>query len=436
MNDIRQVWLTLSSLVALGAGCAVTPIKIVNGGVPVGGAEVYANGVLMGRTANNGLLYVSQVAPGTTLVARQQLFERPGYRGNHGPENGGRGWTERVYITSMDVNDDGTLATYTVTAPTVEQNLSLKNTNTLIGLHFLASLDWDASQAELDDLTNRVSQSSNYMYNASDGQIYFEQVEIVDDGVFWGDAEYDWTADINLWPHTNGLAGLFGRNWFGLQNTAFMSRRTDGLNDFVVIDHEFGHLAYGLQDEYAGVWVPPSGNFCASKLKSGDPVFGNGGPKASCVMTDQWNAGKYCSGHADDPHRNLTWQPGPCWDTLVAGLQDNQNPARWSLRTPTTRNAIPGMLPAIATQWQTRINVTNNRQPNLCAAFPINLTRSDNGQPMVNQNVVLVLPSRGINLNEGPTDAAGNITIVGAHIGDQLQFNGSWTVPSSCTTTQ
>lgn len=47
----------------------------------------------------------------------------------------------------------------------------------------MASLDWDASDGELNQLATRFRDASQYLYNVSDGQFLIEQVEIADDDV-------------------------------------------------------------------------------------------------------------------------------------------------------------------------------------------------------------------------------------------------------------
>ncbi|HJT29061.1 MAG TPA: hypothetical protein VJ784_16735 [Pyrinomonadaceae bacterium] len=45
-------------------------------------------------------------------------------------------WTERVYLTTMEVPDNGILAPLVVSDPAAQQTLLLKSDNTLIGPAF------------------------------------------------------------------------------------------------------------------------------------------------------------------------------------------------------------------------------------------------------------------------------------------------------------
>src|SRR6185503_20492089 len=92
------LWVFAFAALVLAFRCDPTSVRVVQDGVPVAGAEVYANNRRIGRTDASGVLaFPHGLAVGTELVARKKIFERPGYRPNHGPENDGLSWTERVY---------------------------------------------------------------------------------------------------------------------------------------------------------------------------------------------------------------------------------------------------------------------------------------------------------------------------------------------------
>ena len=227
---------------ALVSGCNPgTSVRVVQGGVPVAGAEVFASNqdaegrqfhTRIGLTDASGVLALpSGVAQNTALVARKLKFELPGWRPHHNPDGGpdheGVSWTERVYITSMQVSEAGVLGPLVVTAPAAQHTLELSSDNTLIGFHFLVSVIWDASDAELVQIGEKFRQAGDYLYNASDGQFYFEQVDIVDDASFWTDADYHWHSALGQWPNCWSLRGLFVPNVFG--SAVEMSRRTINL---------------------------------------------------------------------------------------------------------------------------------------------------------------------------------------------------------------
>jgi hypothetical protein len=417
-------------VLALASGCNPgTTARVVGpDGAPVAGAEVYANNLRIGQTDASGVLaFPRGLALGTALVARNQIFERPGYRSNHGPENGGLSWTERVYLTSMEVNNEGVLVPLVVTAPAAQQTLVLRTDNTLIGLHFMVSVIWDASTVELDQIRDKFSQAGDYIYNATDGQIYFEQVDIVDDNTFWNDAEFHCNADLAIRAYATTVGGLLVPNLFG-SVVELSTLRTDGLGDFQVIDHELGHLGFGLLDEYV-----PAGAFCSARRdqpgtdRGTNPDFWANGPKASCVMDDEWEAGKFCSNRAENPHTFGSLEAANCWEAIANTFSDHTNPtAQWTIKTPDTRGAIVGRLPpGSSARWQPRINIDNRASPgsnSLCQPFAIRATWND-GTSGVNWPVTLAVGSRQI--REGPTDSNGSVTIVGAHPGDRIWI-GTW----------
>ena len=75
----------------------------------VPGAEVYANGVLLGRSDQFGQLKTSPaLGDGTTLVARRFITESTTYRGNHA-QGSFQNWKFRVYTSNVAVENDGSL---------------------------------------------------------------------------------------------------------------------------------------------------------------------------------------------------------------------------------------------------------------------------------------------------------------------------------------
>src|SRR6185436_18972288 len=168
-------WTFGSAVFVLASACNSTTIRVIRqDGAPVAGAEVFANQARIGQTDANGVL-AFPLARGDTLVARKQIFERPGYRQHHDPEHhrpedGQVSWTARVYLSSMAVSDEGVLLPWDVIDPAIQQTLVLRTDNTLIGLHFMVSVIWDASGVELAEIGRKFQDAGEYMYNATDGQ--------------------------------------------------------------------------------------------------------------------------------------------------------------------------------------------------------------------------------------------------------------------------
>jgi hypothetical protein len=420
-------------VLALGCNPATTVrvVQLRDGvRVPVASAEVFANNSRIGLTDARGMLaFPSGLADGTTLVARKKIFELPGFRFHHNPASADRSWdgpswTARVYLTSMDVDNDGTLRPLVVTHPAAPQELMLKTDNTLIGLHFLVSVIWDASNAELESIGERFRLAGEYIYNATDGQIHLEQVDIVDDNTFWNDAEYHWHADTAVWPTTSNAGGLLVPSLFGSVVEMPRPPGSEPLRDLraqsETIAHELGHLGFGLLDEYS-----PAGAFCTEAMQGLDPRFRLGAPQASCVMFNQVLATKFCSNHPLNPHHPGGLQASNCWETIANAFSDHTHAtAQWTIKTPDTRGGIVGRLqPGLPRQWQARINIDNRGSGLPCEPFGITVYYPGRVPAMNFPITLAVVGSRLI--SEGPTGADGSVTIVGAHVGDRI-WTGLW----------
>jgi hypothetical protein len=410
-------------------------------------AEVFVNGRLRGLTDEGGRLVVTPTLPdGTKLAARKQVFESSTSRGNHS-QGSSRNWKYRVYITSLPVNNDGTVPQKAVVLepdPLAPQEVQVFRKNTLIGLHVVASLEWDASQPELDDVQTKFNDASQFLYNATDGQILYERIELVDDGAFWKDADYRIYADLSLRAHIDWPPGGFFEGGSPILIPRAPCVGCSSWNSkFQGYIHEFGHYGFGLLDEYkdgskksqctALLCVPPSVPGCLP----GPWPFGQGMPKASCLMFSETKASKFCSTRPENPHVADTDQgDSSCWHDIVEGFRDHitigGSAARWILQSPETRGAIPGQINGgrIPIQdWVPRITMNNRSRLNLCAPKTFIVTKK-NGTPVAGQDI-WVLTTYGAAIYEGETDdttfkyAAGNgkIFVTGLHVGDKVGFS-------------
>jgi hypothetical protein len=421
--------LLLTSTALLAAGCSSTVINVVKDGAPVQGATVWADGVKLGDTDAAGSLTTGSLKSGTRLVARSLIRTYTAYKNDH------NGWADHTYLTSRSIGDDGMAADFMVTNPIGTQVLTLDRRNVLVGLHWVVALDWDASAGDLATVVTDIQGASPFLYNATDGQFFVEQVEIGDDGTFWQSSDYHVHVDSSVWPHSTASGGFLGSVWWGAPGielgrcdsvVSSQNSKVNCTNSNVWI-HEFGHLGFSLMDEYLGFGVapPPPGanvgnNFCTGKFFGNDPVFAKNGPKASCLMFDDFNASKFCSQHHDNPHNAGTLQSfDSCWNSIASNYQDDQNPPRFTFRTPQSRSTIPGPVsPGLPTQWVPVINVTNNHRGTLCGPITVT-TRFSSGAVATGQSVWL--HSTKGDLSEGFTDpSTGTMTIVGAHLGETI----------------
>lgn len=399
-----------------------TVIHVIDeSGANVQTARVYANGFFIGLTDANGMLMrTPPLSAGTQLVARKLVEESSTFRGNHA-QGSFQNWNYRVYTTSMSVNNDGSLTGQSVnyqTDPNAPQVLRVLRQNALIGLHVVASIEWDASAVEMDTVRQKLAAASKYLYNATDGQMYIEQVEVVDDKKFWNEADYRIYADQNLGPHVNFPLGAFQINNSSTYSSQMNMRLNCEPHEFI---HEFGHYGFGLQDEYKG---DPAG--CTAMLIAQPPqggVFGPGGSKTSCIMDSNWLSSKLCSHRAENPHKNGTFQgESSCWTTISENYRDSESTPRWTLQTPDTRGAIPdrinfGDIPL--DDMPPKFSVTNTNRPNLCEPITILATHSD-GTPHADREIRLKT-TYGQSILQGKTNKFGNLTITGGHVGDTVE---------------
>lgn len=413
----------LALLAVVLAGCTVTKILVRDTpGTPIPQADVYINGSRAGATDSTGNLAVAMNG-GDHLFARKLMYEHPSYRQNHGA---GQGWVIRAYQTSLVVQNDGSRSDVVANGPSAAPTLVLAPTNALIGLHFVVSLYWDATQEELDALRDRFVLASEYLYNLTDGQFVIEQVELADDGQLWDSAEFQFHVDNTLRPFTTWTGGYLGS--VGLQSPIIrMAPFSDNMyasRSPNTIIHEFGHLGFGLQDEYIGFGAGP--HFCTQAVHDNvSPAFKVDAPQASCAMDHQGYTSKLCSNQSANPHHGGTYQFGSCWDTIRNGAyQDPAGPpGRWTLQTPDTRGAIPSTLPAIPAALRPVINVTNRVLHDLCKPFKFTHPQ---GAAMYGSTIWLRPSFWGGDFILGQLDTGGALDVRGAHLGDTITTPNSY----------
>lgn len=413
-----------------------TAIRVINeSGANVQTARVYANGNFLGLTDASGMLFVSPALnDGTSLVARKLVAESSTYRDNHS-QGSSQDWKFRVYTSSMAVNNDGTLATNSVNLqpdPLATQVLRVMRRNALIGLHVIASLEWDASVAEMETVKQKLLSSSRFLYNATDGQIFIEQAEVVDDAKFWEDADYRVYANQSLRAYVDSPRGGFFDDSFWT-NGSWIHVQIN--NDGQTYAHEFGHYGFDVGDEYKDDHpeVHCTAQLTLGTIPPGLNPFQSGLPRASCMMWNQWSAPKLCSSRPGNPHVGGTRQgDSSCWNTLAGHYRDSNSTARWLVQTPDTRGAIPGMINAgnlPLNDLPVKANFQNGIRPNLCAPIGFQ-ARKSNGTPDIGREIWLET-TYGADILEGKTNDLGQLTATGLHVGDEVE--GFTIQPVNCT---
>jgi hypothetical protein len=392
---------------------------------PVPAAEVYANGVLLGRTDQTGELNATPpLSDGTDLVARKFVLESSTYRGNHS-QGSTQNWKFRVYISNIAVQNDGTLLRQSVKLepnPLAFQVVKVLRSNTLFGLHLVASMEWDASTAEMETVRQKLIGASHFLYNATDGQMLLEQAEIVDNAALWEDADIRVYTSQSFREYVDDpLAGFFDDSFWS--NGSWIHVAIGSLASTYA--HEFGHYGFGAGDEYADgdAELQCTANLRLGTIPPGLNPFQAGMPRAACMMYDQTKGVKLCSSRPANPHVHGTDQgDSSCWSTLIGRFKDDHSNARWRLQSPDTRGDIPGQINGTnppLTAWAPRITFQNTSHPDLCAPITIMATNSD-GTPAQHYQIWLHT-SYGADISEGKTKDNGQLTVTGVHSGDRIE---------------
>lgn len=399
-------------------------------GNPISGAQVFRNGTLAGTTTANGILFIPDLASGDQLVARQQVTEVPSRKNNHNQDST-QNWAYRVYITSLDIPQNGEPTPWVVTDPSISQTLTIKKSNPLIGFNIVASVEWDADSIYLNALQQGFQSASNYLYDATDGQMLFEQVTIYDDNQIMGDADYQVRASNQEWPRANVSGILSGDNLH-----VFLGRYFDGQsanqgswtasNGYRTQIHEFGHYGLGLYDSY--FYYDNGENKHDSDCTSA-AIRTNQTPDINATLMDyQYNASEFSMQNvsglwSSQCQETDQWKKNgqSDWETIVGHYQDTSSPARWEMKTPTSYGGVvsgPGLQPVSG--WSTA-GVGRDASTGVCEPPPTYRIEHVWGAPARGASVVLRKGDRTI--DQGKTDDNGEITVLGASDGDRVVVN-------------
>lgn len=396
-------------------------VRVVDAaGRPAPNADVYLRvsagspWLPLGTTNTNGQVTTTrEMTTASVLVARQRVHEQNYYRSFHN-QNSTQNWNYRVYLTNLDIDREGRITPSIQGLGTRAITLRVRRENTLIGCNLVACAQWDISASEVETYRNVLRDASNYLYNATDGQFYFEQLTLTDQGNRWDDSDFriynqpSATFRANV-PNQTGA--FLGQNAFG---SCMKLARDD---DFTVYAHEFGHYGLDVRDEYkdntnvscTGAVFDPSGTFAMSN------------PKASCMMWNQWGAPKLCSTHALNPHMRGTRQGDlSCWDKIKSRY--NHSPL-WLLRSPVDRGGIPGTLVFGSEPFNAipfLVPVFNNQTNDAAGLLARHTARAETvstGAPLERVEISTIGPAFAYH---GLTDATGSLLMPGAHSGEEI----------------
>lgn len=339
--ESRGIW---STGVLPGFSVPVTTRKIVvtnsDTRQPAAGAQVFLKltptsaWTTLGSTNTRGeIVFTQNITSSSVVVARHRIHEQNYYRSHHN-WNSTQNWNYRVYLTNLDVMNNGTLRPDVTGLGTNQVDVRVKRNNTLIGCNLLASAEWDLTTSDVNDLRAKLKAASDYLYNATDGQFFFEQLTIYDKGFHWDDSDYRIYSSTTLRANVPYPPGAFlGQDVWG--SCMKMARN----NNSNVYAHEFGHYGLVVRDEYDD---DNASIMCTASILSGGSAFASGTASASCMMFHQDLGGKLCSTHPLNPHIDGSRQGSQsCWDKIKERYNKSSN---WRITSPVDKGAIVPML--------------------------------------------------------------------------------------------
>ncbi|HET8644957.1 MAG TPA: hypothetical protein VFO85_05685, partial [Vicinamibacteria bacterium] len=325
----------LGLLLSLPASAQAQSVVVVRdeGGALVRDAEVSRNCTLQGLTSGAGLLILPALSAGDHLQVRKLVHTGPSMKGGHD------GWSYHAWRTNITMENDGRQTDLTVSDPSVAQNVGLRRQNTQIGWNLLASVEYNASAANLDEIARGLQSASRYLFDVSDGQFFIEQAAIHEERQGWADADLQFFA--NMWPNANGsvggpavLAGSAHHMYLpgpGFDGAGYMPGTWPTASGFRTLVHEHGHYGLGLWDEYKRL----GGSARCTLDRDSVPE-----ERRASIMQSQFNATELCHDGNHNPMTDQGEVNGQSTWATIAALWSN---AAWTLRTPMTRGIVnPG----------------------------------------------------------------------------------------------
>ncbi len=400
------------------------------GGNPVAGASVYTASGLLGVTAANGILASPAIQTGDRLAARVLKDEKP--TGKYAHDTGAlQNWGYRTYLTSVDVPKAGDPQGQLVTDSTLTQTLTIKKTNTLIGFNLLVTVEWDADSAFLTDLQQGFQKASAYLYDASDGQMLFENVDIYDDNVNAADADFYFQANNQALPRAAQFSLLqstgridLGRYFSRASSQAGSWSSPDAYRTLV---YAFSQYGLGLYD--SGYGYDANLNRLNTACTSASVTSNISDTVNASLMFWRYNASEFSMNNvpglwSSACQSTLQFQKNAHsdWETILNHFQDGQAPARWQILTPQDRaGVVPGPMIQAVPVWSA-VAVAGDSATGVCAT-PISYQVKDElGSPVAGADVLLVKTTSHA-IPQGKTDNLGMVDVLGAGNADLLVVN-------------
>ncbi|HPB32944.1 MAG TPA: hypothetical protein PLB62_15960, partial [Candidatus Sumerlaeota bacterium] len=438
MQDNAHTWSSIKGPFPARAGVSLDinvreEVPMSGGGISYincANAKVYRNDQYIGRTNASGRIRVPDVFLSDRLSALHMKHEFPSVRPFH--DTGGvTAWQRRHYLSSVIVNDDGTLEPHTVTSLSGPITLTVSRQNSVIGFNMIVSLEWDAGAEYLEHLRNGYRAAGNFLYAGTDGQMFLESVEIRDNKNHWEG------TDVRMYQgHQWPCASVGGIDQENVEKKIRLPRFFDGTNchvgqytrhdGFSTIIHEFGHYGLALYDEYLiynEATDEDDSASCTPQQFVWDSKYKSNTAYSASIMDYQYELPNFCDNLAANPHDHDTEQHRvrgmSCWEWIKQRYADTMATPRWNLRSPADRgDHVPGPDSLPSRGWCT-VEILHDADTDAYDAIYGFTTIWDT--PDRNCDVTL-LTSTGISAYMGRTDANGEIMMYGVHDGDRAML--------------
>lgn len=186
-------------------------------------------------------------------------------------------------------------------------------------INLIVSMNWNADSSYFGKMAKGMRKASDYLFDVTDGLMYFRVVHIYDNKVKWDNAhmrvEPGTANDKNdhHWPHASvdkyrhkkvGNSGCIVMPQKFDHDKIFGGSNPDKGSYYRTIIHEWGHYGIGLYDEYVG----PGGD---AECKV-------------CIMDNQYGKSEMCTVSNHDPDKDTNqedYHGECCWKTFF----DNYN---------------------------------------------------------------------------------------------------------------
>jgi PKD repeat protein len=172
------------------------------------------------------------------------------------------------------------------------------------------SCDWDADSKYLSLLAKGMKKASDFLFDVTDGYMYFRTVIIYDNKYGWNSADVHVLDD---WKNLrwNAYPGGYFKTGASYDIEAGRRHKIRGPHDpdergyYATMIHEWGHYAFYLGDEYIDY--------------NGDESKG----KCSCIMDSQYSKSEFCypGNHKTDTRQEYKNHES-CWETIFKKYKD------------------------------------------------------------------------------------------------------------------